>query len=158
MNIKVVKKLESSEETISDLYINDIWFCHVLEDQHRQTKVKGDTRIPAGTYTVKLRKAGGFYSKYLKNWPSWLKKFAINTNQKFIGSLHITNVPGFEYILIHVGNTEKDTAGCLLVGNGYIESNGRYSIKDSTKTFIKFYDIVADELEKGNDVKITIIR
>ena len=64
--------------------------------------------MPAGTYKIELRKegGGGFHNKYKKKYGSLHK-----------GMLHVTNVPNFEYILIHTGNSDEHTAGCLLLGD-----------------------------------------
>jgi hypothetical protein len=34
------------------------------------------------------------------------------------GMLWLREVPGFEFIYLHVGNTDEDTAGCILVAHG----------------------------------------
>jgi hypothetical protein len=102
-----------------------------------------ETRIPEGEYEIKLRTEGSHHPKYLSKFP-----------QDHIGMLHVTNVPKFEYILIHIGNTEKDTAGCLLVGNSADVKN---VIGDSTGAYIKMYKKVAPELKKGNKVTIKYI-
>ena len=73
---------------------NEVFKCYTLEDPVRDKKVWGDTAIPAGTYTVKTR----FSNRFKKDLPG------------------IENVPGFEGVLIHGGNTKIDTHGCILVG------------------------------------------
>lgn len=82
------------------------FLCFVLEDEYRLVKIKGETRIPNGTYSVRLRKEGGFHGRYAKRFPSLHQ-----------GMLWIQNVPDFEFILIHCGNHDEDTEGCLLVGD-----------------------------------------
>ena len=66
-----------------------------------------ENRIPAGIYDVRLRKIGGFDGRYKKKFAGFHR-----------GMLHIQDVPNFKYVLIHIGNTDKNTAGCLLVGAG----------------------------------------
>ena len=73
-----------------------------LEDRHRDAKVAGDTAIPAGRYDLRWRQGG-----------RWAERFA---RKGFQGSLEVCGVPNFTAILIHPGNTKRDTAGCLLVG------------------------------------------
>ena len=46
------------------------FLCFTLEDEARRTKVKGETRIPAGTYKLKLRKEGGYHGRYVKKYGS----------------------------------------------------------------------------------------
>ena len=120
--------------------------CYTLEDEHRDEKKYGETRIPAGTYKIKLRKEGGYHQKYSKRFPSIHR-----------GMLHITDVPNFEYILIHCGNTDEHTAGCLLVGdsqeNNQLVSNG--FIGKSTQAYKRIYPKIAEELLNNNEVLIT---
>ena len=71
--------------------------------------------------------------------------------------LHVTNVPNFEYILIHCGNTDEHTAGCLLVGdsqeNNQIQENG--FIGKSTQAYKRIYPKIAKALDCGEEVTIT---
>jgi len=66
------------------------FLCYTLEDERRALKVRGETRVPAGTYKIELRNEGGFHQRYTKKYPGIHR-----------GMLHITDVPNFEYILIH---------------------------------------------------------
>ena len=71
--------------------------------------------------------------------------------------LHIVDVPNFEYILIHCGNTDEHTAGCLLVGdtqeNNNIKTNG--FIGKSTIAYMRIYPPIAKALESGEEVTIS---
>ena len=64
-----------------------------------------ETCIPEGTYDIKFRKTGGFHAKYSERYKN-----------AHYGMLHIQDVPNFTYILIHTGNTDEHTSGCLIVG------------------------------------------
>lgn len=140
MQLRVDRYQHNENETIGRLYIDDVYQCYTLEDQHRDVKVKGDTRIPAGTYEVKLRREGSFHLRYSQKYPDIHK-----------GMLHVTNVPNFEFILIHVGNDELDTAGCLLVG---LTKAGR-AIGQSVAAYKKIYPPIAKALLAGEQVFIT---
>ena len=122
------------------------FLAYTLEDEQRDKKVYGETRIPNGTYELALRKVGGYHQKYSKRFPDI-----------HIGMLHVTNVPGFEYILIHCGNTDEHTAGCLLVGdsqeNNQITTNG--FIGKSTQAYKRIYPRIAEAIECGEKVIIT---
>jgi hypothetical protein len=85
---------------------------YIIQDEPREVKVKGETRITAGIYPLGLRKEGGFHAKYSKKFP------AIHQ-----GMIQIMNVPNFKYILYHLMNTEKHTAGC--VGGGDTANNNQ---------------------------------
>ena len=110
MKLKVVRFSSQEDSTSGLLFLEKNagleFLCYTLEDEHRNFKVSGETRVPAGTYKIELRTEGGFHKRYSRKYGRMHK-----------GMLQITNVPGFEYILIHTGNTDEHTAGCLLVGD-----------------------------------------
>ena len=110
MQLEVVRF--SSERDSTNGLLFDItgecrnFLSYTLEDEYRKEKVMHETRIPAGTYKVTLRTVGGFHAKYTERYGEMHK-----------GMLWVCDVPGFEYILIHTGNTDEHTSGCLLVGD-----------------------------------------
>jgi len=159
MKLEVLRISSGKDSTsgilfVSELHSNDIdgtwttkkFLAYTLEDEKRDTKIKGETRIPEGTYKLQLRKVGGFHQRYSKRFPGIHR-----------GMLHITNVPGFDYILIHCGNTDEHTAGCLLVGdtqeNNQINSDG--FIGKSTQAYKRIYPKIEEELTNNNEVLIT---
>jgi len=149
MKLKVLR-FSSQEDSTSGLLFLDgdlglQFLCYTLEDERRALKVMGETRVPAGTYKIELRKEGGFHNRYTKKYGRLHK-----------GMLHVTNVPNFEYILIHTGNTDEHTAGCLLLGDSQ-ENN--IIIKDgfvgkSVNAYKRVYPDIAKALE--NNEKVTI--
>ena len=122
------------------------FLCYTLEDEHRDEKVAGETRVPAGTYDITLRKVGGFHSRYVKKYGEMHK-----------GMLWVRDVPNFEYILIHTGNTDEHTAGCLLVGDSqqanFGNSNGM--VGSSVNAYKRIYPPIAEALERNEKVTIT---
>jgi hypothetical protein len=104
--------------TISHLYIDGVKFCDVLEDVVRAdgVKVYGETSIPSGTYKVILNVSNRF---------------------KCLMPL-LLNVPNFEGIRIHSGNTDKDTHGCLLVGVNSVKGK----VIESKKTFAALMEVL----------------
>jgi len=122
------------------------FLAYTLEDEYRKDKVYGETRIPNGTYKLDFRKTGGYHAKYSKRF-----------SDIHMGMLHVTNVPGFEYILIHCGNTDEHTAGCLLVGdsqeNNQIKKDG--FIGKSTQAYKRIYPRIAEAIDCGEEVTIT---
>ena len=122
------------------------FLAYTLEDEYRNEKIFGETRIPDGTYKLDLRKTGGYHQKYSKRF-----------SDIHIGMLHVTNVPGFEYILIHCGNTDEHTAGCLLVGdsqeNNQVTKDG--FIGKSTQAYKRIYPKIAEAIKCGEEVMIT---
>ena len=121
------------------------FLAYTLEDEYREEKVYGETRIPNGIYELGLRKVGGYNQRYTKRFPDIHK-----------GMLQVLNVPNFEYILIHCGNTDEHTAGCLLVGdsqeNNQIQKDG--FIGKSTQAYKRIYPSIAKALERGEKVTI----
>jgi len=72
--------------------------------------------------------------------------------------LHITNVPNYKWILIHIGNDDEDTAGCLLVGDTSISNvNQRGRVNNSTAAYLRVYPIVAKALSEGEEVWISYL-
>lgn len=131
-----------------DTDIGKKFLCYTLEDEQRALKVKGETRIPAGTYKIELRKEGGFHARYDKKYPGIHR-----------GMLHVTDVPGFEYILIHTGNTDEHTAGCLIVGdsqeNNLILRDG--FVGKSVNAYKRIYPSIAKALDQGEEVTIEYV-
>jgi hypothetical protein len=151
MKLEVIRFSSESDSTSGLLFnVTDKreFLAYTLEDEYRDEKKYGETRIPAGSYKMDLRKVGGYNAKYDKRFPDIHR-----------GMLHVTGVPNFEYILIHCGNTDEHTAGCLLVGdsqeNNQITKNG--FIGKSTQAYKRIYPSIAEALECGEDVVITYI-
>jgi len=121
------------------------FLAYTLEDEYREEKKYGETRIPNGTYKLGLRKEGGYNAKYSKRF-----------SDIHIGMLHVLDVPNFEYILIHCGNTDEHTAGCLLIGdsqeNNQITKDG--FIGKSTQAYKRIYPRIAEAIERGEEVTI----
>tara|TARA_A100001234_G_scaffold218505_1_gene227621 strand:- start:3805 stop:4407 length:603 start_codon:yes stop_codon:yes gene_type:complete len=123
------------------------FLAYTLEDEQRDVKVWGETRIPAGTYKLGLRTEGGFHNRYKTKY----------TFHK--GMIHVLDVPGFEYILWHTGNTDENTAGCLLLGN--TQTNNRIAkdgfVGNSVDAYKFVYPRVAAAIEAGLDVEVEYI-
>lgn len=145
MNILVNRLYDNGDATLSAIYIDGKLICWGLEDEYRDInkKVPGETRIPEGEYDVVFRREGRHHNTYSQKFGS-----------AHYGMLHIINVPNFEYILIHIGNTERDTDGCLLVGDS---ANYSGTISSSTEAYKRFYKIVASALLKNEKVKIKFV-
>ena len=159
MNLEVIRFSSGTDSTngilfetiqqgneIDGIFKQTKFLAYTLEDEYRSEKVFGETRIPDGTYKLGLRKVGGYHAKYSKRFP-----------HIHIGMLHVLDVPGFEYILIHCGNTDEHTAGCLLVGdsqeNNQITKDG--FIGKSTQAYKRIYPRIAEAIECGEEVTIT---
>lgn len=148
MEIKIERKYKKPDYTIGKLYIDSNFFCNTLEDVDRgltqntpikeiqNKKVYGQTAIPSGKYKVTLDIISPKYSRQSKY-------------NKIQGKLpRLLDVPGFDGILIHIGNTHQDSHGCILVG--YNTTKGK--VLDSTNTFFKLYEI----LKTANNITLEI--
>ena len=152
MKLKVLRFSSQEDSTSGLLFLEtDLgleFLCYTLEDEARALKVRGETRVPAGTYQIKLRTEGGFHGRYTKRFADMHK-----------GMLHVIDVPNFKWILIHTGNTDEHTAGCLLVGdsqeNNTIIKDG--FIGKSTNAYKRIYPPIAKSLEEGEEVTIQYI-
>lgn len=119
------------------------FLCYTLEDQAQTTKVYGETRIPAGTYNLTLRTEGGFHTRYLAKFGGEFHK----------GMIYVNDVPDFEYILWHIGNSPIDTKGCLLLGK---ISQDNY-VGKSTDAYKDVYPKIRDAILYGEKVTATYI-
>ena len=147
MKIKVIRYSSGKEATLGLMFIDGKFACYTLEDEFRTEKVYGETRIPAGTYEVKLRTVGGFNERYKAKFPDIHK-----------GMLWLQDVPNFQYILIHIGNDDDDTAGCILVGNTSEENITKKGfIGKSTPAYKRIYPLIAEAIEAGVEVTIEVV-
>jgi len=136
MKLRLVRIYANDDETLGILSINNKEECFVLEDQYQLDKIYGETRIPTGTYKIKLRTTGRMHSKYSIRFPSFHK-----------GMLEIQDVPNFKYIYIHIGNDDNDTLGCLLLGVKSVINNGKIKIENSTDAYVRFYQKVIKHID-----------
>ena len=118
MKLKVERIYKADTYTIGRLYIDNVFFSNTLEDVVRPDGVKvfGETAIPAGTYKVILNMSNRF---------------------KRIMPL-LLNVPNFEGIRIHEGNSAADSSGCLLVGKNTVKGK----VTNSKKTFAELMSVL----------------
>lgn len=121
------------------------WLCFSLEDEFRTVKKYGETRIPAGVYSLSLRLHGGHHERYGK-------RFAFHR-----GMIEIDSVPGFTDVLVHIGNNDDETAGCVLIGDASAQNiTEEGSIGASRAAYVRIYPQMADPLARGDEVHLTI--
>ena len=147
MKLLLLRYSSGKEDTLGLFMVNNRFACYILEDQFQTEKVFGETRIPEGTYKVKFRTKGGKHIKYLN-------KFGPAFHS---GMLEICDVPGFTDILIHIGNRDNDTAGCLLVGDQVVQNITEEGfVGSSTQAYKRIYPIIANALENNEEVTLEI--
>lgn len=105
------------EATLGQLFIEDVTTdpIYTLENPEREK----DSRIPAGEYQCKPYSGTKYKDVYM-----------------------VQSVPGRTAILIHWGNTEKDTLGCILIGNRLGQLNGEPAILQSKRCFERFRSLI----------------
>ena len=124
ITIKILYKTDSS--TIGELCIDGVFECFTLEDKERDIKIKSETAIPKGTYKV-----------------------IINQSNRFKRLLPLLlNVPNFEGVRIHSGNSNHDTEGCILVG----QTRNKNYIGQSRKAFEKLFK----KMQQTKDITLII--
>ena len=147
MKLDVVRTQFGADATNGMLFVDGVFECFTLEDQVREgSKVMKETAIPLGEYEIKYRNIGGYDSKYRARYGTdWHN-----------GMLELQDVPNFTYILIHTGNTDEHTAGCLLVGETQqdLDKGKDGFVGGSGDAYKKFYPKVRDALNAGEKVTI----
>ena len=137
LDMKLVREQFKDTQTVGKLYLNGVYFCDTLEDKNRdlnkngifdgsEKKVYSETCIPFGQYKVIINQS----SRFKRLMPRLL------------------NVPHFDGILIHNGVTEKNSAGCILVGS----YDGQKLVR-SKEIFNKLFEI----MKYYNDIQINIV-
>lgn len=122
-----------NRRTRGSLFVDGALFCVTLEDEVRNgPKIKARTAIPAGTYKVVM----------------------VLSPKKGRIMPRLVDVPGFEGILIHAGNTEADTEGCILVGGSF--TGGNITAGTSKVAFDALYDRLAEAWDRHDPITITI--
>ena len=155
MKLTVDRRYKKEEYTISNLYVDSIWFCNVIEDKDRglkktwplsqiqKYKVKDKTAIPTGTYSLTMKVQSPKFSQWKY---SRLYGFCKGYLPRLLG------VPGFDGVLIHIGNTAESSSGCLCVGI----NDRKGMVTKSTETFRKLYDVLKAADDRGENISITI--
>lgn len=127
MKLLLKRITKTNNSTIGELYINGVFQCYTLEDKEREVKIKNETAIPKGTYKV-----------------------IINRSNRFKIDLPLLlNVPNFEGVRIHTGNSNHDTECCILVG----QTRSTDFIGNSRKAFKNLFD----KMKLATNIEIEIL-
>ena len=126
MKIEVKRLYKTENSTIGELTIDGKFECYTLEDKERNVKIKCETAIPKGAYKVIINQS----NRFKKLMPL------------------VLNVPNFEGIRIHPGNSNHDTEGCILVG--------QTRSKDYISKSRKAYEILFAKMKVAKDITLTI--
>ena len=155
MNILLKRIYNCKDYCIGHIYVDGQYVCDTIEDTDRMldqsmpilkiqaTKVKSQTAIPTGTYNILMNIVSPKFS---------LKPYYMDICKGKVPRLD--NVPGFSGILLHVGRTEKNSAGCLIVGKNLVKGQ----VLQSKQCFEQLYSILYAAYKKGEEITITITR
>ena len=153
MKLELERKWPKATYTIGRLYVDGVLFCNTLEDRDRglkqsdnldyikTRKVYGETAIPKGTYTVSMNVTSPKYAAV-----TWYHQLCLGKMPR------LRDVPGFDGILIHPGNTALDTLGCILVG----KNTKVGQLTESKATFKALYKEMKKASDRGEVIEITI--
>lgn len=98
INLLLIRDTFSKKSTIGELFLNGERICDTLENSWQDNQ-RDISCIPEGVYPVRLR-------------------LPRESGTRDYIHLLVKEVKDRDYILIHIGNTAKDTSGCILVGLG----------------------------------------
>ena len=138
--------------TIGKLYVNGTYFCDTIEDKVRDLNKDGDlndvgegkipslTAIPYGKYEITLKVQS--------------PKYSLRTNYNWCNGYlpRLINVPHFDGILIHAGNTAEDSAGCIIVGENKIKGQ----VINSMVTLKRLYSCLKEASDRNEKINIKI--
>lgn len=149
----VLKRIALKDSyTIGKLYVDGKYFCDTLEDKVRdlnkdgdlldvgENKIYGKTAIPYGRYEITMKVQSSKYSQRASY--AWCKGYLPR----------LLNVPHFEGILMHGGNSAEDSCGCLLVGENKVKGK----VINSMETLKRLYRILKSASDSGDKIWITI--
>jgi len=143
MTIKIIRKVYTDKSTISEVFIDDKFICYTLEDKDRgllqqmsieeikKKKQYAITAIPLGKYEVVVT----YSNRFKKDLPLLL------------------NVPGYEGVRIHPGNTDANTEGCILPGS----SKSTDFVGESKKAFEVLFNHIKQAIAKKEKVYVEIL-
>jgi hypothetical protein len=134
---------ETGDSTLSSVYLKeqdktDQFLHFIIENGYRKVKVPGNTRIPEGIYPIYLRRDGKHFLRYSQSY-------------KHLFTIGFKDVPNFKKILVHIGNTVRDTDGCpLTVMTPFLNrTTGNFEGKRSTEVYLELYELIKDHIERN---------
>ena len=132
MKIEIKRDIKGNTYTAGKMYVDGRHFADTLEpraiDWSKEEKTLGKTAIPEGTYKVEMR----YSTKFKTQMP------------------YVQNVPHFDGIMLHVGNSVRDSRGCILIGTRTYPSVLTHSREAVNRL------ILLMEEHKGESVTLTV--
>lgn len=158
--VTVLRDESEADWTLSDFHFNGVHKGVGVEDEKREVKIKGETRIANDLYDMELRYSPKFSNSYLRDDNGNIKrskyvktdedKAKYHTPHEMIWVRHVVN---FQYILWHWGNTDDDTGGCYCVGTSKGVFGKQKGVTESRKKYEEIYPILWRAIKEG---KVTV--
>jgi hypothetical protein len=158
MKITVLRQPSEKDWTLSNFESDDQTVKGVgVEDEKRDIKIHGETRIPNGTYNLSLRISPKFSTEYYSdvegNLISKQDYNKLHPAKRLMYTPHqliwVKDVPGFEFILLHWGNSDDDTHGCYIVGSSFGTIGSQKGVVNSRKKYMEIYPLIYRAIKKG---------
>ena len=132
MNLVLTRKWREGDATIGEIAVDGGFECYSLEDRvHDGPKIPGQTAIPTGAYGIVLHTSAALRMEVPM----------------------LCDVPDFEWIYLHPGNTPSDTKGCILVGRGRDVA----AITESRIAYMALFSKIKAAMLDGEAVRIEIV-
>lgn len=156
--MRVERFVFAKDWTLSRFFIMNELKGYGVEDEMRNVKVKGETAIPFGIYPLGYRQSPKFskefyYDEAANKLIGKKDYYALPAAQRATYRPHdllwVKDVPGFEYVLIHWGNTDDDTDGCYIVGNNIAVVNGQDGVVLSRSCYLAIYPLLYKKVKEG---------
>jgi hypothetical protein len=144
--ITVLRYADDGNTSLGLMFVNKVFFAYTLEDTHSELKIPGNTRIPEGHYRLGIKKENTPLTQRYRNRFDW-----------FSNHIEIEGIPNYDLVYIHIGNTHKDTKGCLLIADGVNAANREKMILQSQKAYERFYKIIYPRIVNNEPLAINIL-
>jgi len=145
----------STQGIFMEKTLDNPFICHSIEDEKRDIKVAGETRIPAGFYELRIWNDGQHPNQWVLDHRA---KYNVDGEEWFKFPIEVTKVPGFTGVLLHTGIDQSNSEGCILlddtIGNNTVDpaNQGARSLQAVKRFYQKAYPV----LESGSKVFLEV--
>ncbi len=157
MKVLVARNPSEADWTLSHFFFDRLEKGVGVEDEHREVKVFGETCIPEGIYDMKFHISPKFSHYFYRDDNGHILEESMritDENKKRFHTPHeliqVMNVPGFDGILWHWGNTDDDTHGCYIVGSIFGDVKGQKGVLQSKMKYKEIYPILWNAIKNDS--------
>ncbi|WP_339925101.1 DUF5675 family protein [uncultured Cyclobacterium sp.] len=144
--ITILRYVDDGNTTLGLMFIDKAFFAYTLEDTHNNEKIPGGTRIPEGHYQLGINPNLSPLTQRYRNRFDW-----------FRNHIEIKGIPNYDLVYIHIGNSHKDTKGCILIADGVNASQPEKMILQSQRAFERFYKNIFPKIDQNEPMAINIL-